>query len=86
MDVVADLPADPQAAKPVEVGESALHDPALGAQPGAVLGATSGDHRLHAESPDEAAVFVVVVAAVTEHDVRAAAWSAVPATHRRNRL
>jgi hypothetical protein len=30
MDVVADLPADPQSAEPVQMGERALHDPALG--------------------------------------------------------
>lgn len=36
MDVVAYLPADPQAAEPVQVGERALHDPALGAEPGTV--------------------------------------------------
>jgi hypothetical protein len=38
MNVVADLPADAQAAEPVQVGERALHDPALGAESGAVLG------------------------------------------------
>lgn len=64
VDVVAYLPADPQAAEPVQVGERALHDPALGAQAGAMLGAASCDQRLHAEVPDETAVLVVVVAAV----------------------
>jgi hypothetical protein len=39
VDVVAYLPADPQAAEPVQVGERAFHDPALGAESGAVLGA-----------------------------------------------
>lgn len=70
MDVVADLPADPQAAEPVQVGECSLHDPALRAQARAVLGAPAGDQRLHAEIPDEAAVLVVVVAAVAQHHVR----------------
>lgn len=84
MDVVTDLPADPQAAEPVQVGECTLHDPALGAQPGAVLGATSCDHRLHTKGPDEAAVLVVVVAAVTEHDVWAAPGTAGLAPHRWN--
>ncbi|GAA3482947.1 hypothetical protein GCM10018966_093740 [Streptomyces yanii] len=42
MDVVAYLPADPQAAQPVQVGERALHDPALGAKAGAVLGTAAG--------------------------------------------
>lgn len=81
MDVVAGLPADPQAAEPVQVGERTLHGPALGAQSGAVLGAASGDHRLHAEGPDEAVVLVVVVATVTEHGVRAAPGPATLAAH-----
>jgi hypothetical protein len=67
MDVIADLPADPQAAEPVQVGKGTLHNPALGTESGAVLGAAPGDDRLHAEVPDEAAVFVVVVATVSEH-------------------
>lgn len=62
MDVVTRFPADPQAAGPVQVGERALHDPALGAQAGAVLSAPAGDQRLHAEIPDQVAVLVVVVA------------------------
>ena len=72
MDVVAYLPADPQAAEPVQVGERAFHDPALGAESGAVFGAPAGDDRLHAEIPDQAAVLVVVVVAVAQHHVRAA--------------
>jgi hypothetical protein len=65
VDVVADLPADPQAAEPVQVCKGALDDPALSAEAGAVLGATAGDQWFHAEAPDKAAVLVVVVAAVT---------------------
>jgi hypothetical protein len=72
VDVVAHPPADPQAAEPVQVGERASHDPALGAESGAVLGAPAGDDRLHAEIPDQAAVLVVVVAAVAQHQVRVA--------------
>lgn len=86
MDVVADLPADAQAAEPVQVGEGALYDPALGAQTGAVLGTAPGDHGLHAEVRDEAAVLVVVVAAVTQHHVRAAPGPAALAPHRRHGL
>lgn len=76
MDVVADLPADPQAAEPVQVSEGALDNPALSAESGAVFSATSCEQWLHAERADEAAVLVVVVAAVTEHDVGAAPRSA----------
>lgn len=67
--VIADLPADAQASEPVRVGEGAFHDPVLSAESGAVLGASAGDERLHAEVPDQAAVLVVVVAAVAEHGV-----------------
>lgn len=76
MDVVTDLPADPQAAEPVQMSEGALDNPALGSESGAVFGATSRDQWLHAERADEATVLVVVVAAVTEHDVGAASRSA----------
>jgi hypothetical protein len=37
VDVVAYLPAGPQAAEPVQMGERAFRDPALGAESGAVL-------------------------------------------------
>ena len=66
MDVVAAVGADEEAAAVVEPGEGALDDPAVVAEPGAVLGLASGDHRFDAALPDEAAVLVVVVAAVGE--------------------
>lgn len=47
-----------------------------------MLGAASGDRRPYAKGPDEAAVRVVVLTTVTEHDVRAAAGSAALAPHR----
>ncbi|GGU82462.1 hypothetical protein GCM10010211_55570 [Streptomyces albospinus] len=68
MNVVAYLPADPQAAEPAHMGERTFRDPALGAQAGAVPRATAGDQRLHTEAPDQTAVLVVVVAAVGKHD------------------
>lgn len=86
MDVVADLPADPQTAEPVQVGERALHNPALPAEAGPMLAATAGYQRLHAEVPDETAVLVVVVAAVTQHHIGAAAGPAPLAPHRRHGL
>lgn len=83
MDVVADLPTDPQVAEPVQVRERALDNPALGTEAGTMLGSAAGDDRLHAEVPDEPAVLVVVVTAVRKYDVRAAARSAALASHGR---
>ncbi|GGX45546.1 hypothetical protein GCM10010353_70450 [Streptomyces chryseus] len=60
MDVVADFPADPQAAEPVQASERALHAPALASEAGTVLGAAAGDYRLHAEVPDKPAVLGAV--------------------------
>lgn len=71
MDVAANLPADAQAAEPSQVGECSLSEPALGAECGAMLRAPAGDKWLPAEIPDEAAVLVVVVAAVAPYHVRA---------------
>lgn len=86
MDVVADLPADPQATEPVQMGKGAFHHPALSPEPGTVLGGAPGDDRLHTEVPDQAAVLVVVVTAVSEHCVRAASGPATLAAHGRNCL
>lgn len=49
--------------------QGALDTPTVGAESGAVFGAASRDERLYAERADETAVFVVVVATVTKHDV-----------------
>ena len=56
--------ADEQSLELVEVREGALDDPADGAEPGAVFGLAAGDHGSDAQLADEAAVLVVVVAAV----------------------
>ena len=45
VNVVADLPADAQAAKPVQQCDRALDGPAVDAQAGAVFGAAPGDMR-----------------------------------------
>ena len=64
MDVVAAVGADQEAAAVVEPGEGALDHPAVTAEPGAVLGLATSDDWFDAALPDEAAVLVVVVAAV----------------------
>jgi hypothetical protein len=64
------------------VGESALDDPALAAEPRAVRGSASGDDRCDAESSQESAVLVVVIAAVREHAVGLLAWPTLLAAHR----
>ncbi len=46
----------------------------------------AGDHWFDAERPDETAVFVVVVAAVSEETVGALAWASDPAGDGRNFL
>lgn len=56
--------------------EAALDDPALAAQSGAVLSAAAGDHRFDRALPEQAAVLVVVIAAVGEHRVGLLAWPA----------
>jgi hypothetical protein len=79
VDVVAAVGADQEAAAVVEPGEGPFDDPAVAAEPGAVLGLAAGDDRPHAPSPDEPPVLVVVVAAVSDQSPRSAAWAADPA-------
>ena len=76
MDVVAAVGADEQSAAVVEPGEGAFDDPAVAAESGAVLGLAAGDHGLDAALPDEAAVLVVVVAAVGEQRPGSSSWPA----------
>lgn len=84
MDVA--VPADPQAAEPVQMGERALHDPALRTRAGAVRDPSTDDQRLHTEVTDEAAVLVVVIATVAPHHIGAAPGPASFAAHRRHGL
>ena len=72
------VPADAKPPEPVQVGEGPLADPAPSPEPGAVGGAPSGDHRADAALAHEAAVLVMVVAAVAEHTLGALARSAEP--------
>ena len=76
MDVVAAVGADEKAAVAVEPGEGAFDDPAVAAESGAVLGLAASDDRFDAALPDEAAVLVVVVAAVGDQHPRPASWAA----------
>jgi len=61
--------ADPQAPEVVQVRETALDDPALAAQARAMLDTAPGDDRLDAPRPEQAAVLVVVIAAVGEDEI-----------------
>jgi hypothetical protein len=61
--------AEKQSTAVMQPGEGALDDPAVASQPRAVCGLPSCDHRLDAALPDEAAVPVVVVAAVGDDAV-----------------
>jgi len=70
VDLVAAVGADEEPASVVQPGEGALDDPALLAEPRAVLGLAAGDDRLDPALPDQAAVLVVVVAAVGEQRPR----------------
>lgn len=64
VDVVADLPADAQAAEPVQQRDRSFHDPAEHAQAGAVPGAAPGEVRGDLEPADLVPVDLVVIAAV----------------------
>ncbi len=63
-----------------------LHNPAVGAQSGAVEGAATGDRGHDAAGADLVAVDVVVVAAVGEQRVRFPARMTNPAADRRDRV
>jgi hypothetical protein len=84
VDVVAAVGADEESAAVVEPGEGALDDPALTAEAGAVLGLAASDHGFDPAVADEAAVLVVVVAAVGDQHLRPASWAADPAAHGRH--
>ena len=80
MDVVAAVGAYEEAAAVVEPGEGAFDDPAVASEAGAVLGLAARDYRFDPSLPDEAAVLVVVVAAVGDHAVGATSGPADAAT------
>lgn len=86
--------ADAQSAEVVQMGEAALDDPALAAQPGAVRDAAARDDRLDVASPEQAAVLVEVIAAVGQDDVGllarapdlASDWASVQRVEQRHEL
>ena len=80
MDVVAAVCTDEETAAVVEPGEGALDDPALCSEARAVFGLAASDDQFDPSLPDETAVFVVVVAAVSDQGPRPAAWPSGPAS------
>jgi hypothetical protein len=84
VDLVESIGAHEQSAPVVEPGEGAFDDPAVASEPGAVAGLAAGDDRFDPAASNEATVFVVVVAAISEEGVRSAAWPARPPANRRD--
>jgi hypothetical protein len=76
VDVLAAVVADEQPLELVQPGEGAFDDPAVAAEPRAVVGSAAGDLGCDAAPSQLAAVFVVVVAAVGAEPVRAPPWPA----------
>ena len=69
MDIGTTLVADAQAAEVMQVGEAALHDPALATQARAVCDAPASDQRPDVAPAQDARVAVVVVAPVGQQAV-----------------
>ena len=67
--------ADEEPLEVVEVREGALDDPADASEPGAVLGLAASDDRRDPEPAKLVAVAVGVVAAISDHALRPAAWT-----------
>ena len=84
VDVVASFPADAQAAEAVQPGDRSLDDIAEDAQTRAVGHASLGDDRADAAGPEQAAVLVVVVAAVGQECVGPVSGPADDAGNRRD--
>jgi hypothetical protein len=68
----------------VQPGEGSFDDPTVASEAGAVCGLASRDHRLDSSLPDEATVFVVVVAAVGDEAVGSSSRPADPPAHVRH--
>ena len=86
VDVVAAVVADEQPFELVEPGESALDDPAVAAEPGAVAGLAACDLCFDPAPAELATVAVVVVAAVGGDAVGPSPRPADLAAHRRDAI
>ncbi|SRR6266542_346046 len=86
VDVDAPLVANEQALEVMQPGEGALDDPAVAAQPRAVLGLAASDQRLDPTLPDHPSVLLVVVAAVSDQAVWPPARSTTDAGDRWHRV
>ena len=86
MDVGAAVVTNEQSFVVVEPGEGALDDPTNAAEAGAVLGLATRDLRFDPTRAELTAVLVMVVAAVGDDPVGAAAWPTDLAAHRRDAL
>ena len=84
MDLGATVVADEQPLEVVQPGEGALNDPAHAPEPGAVSCLAVGDEGSDAPFADEAAVRVVVVAAIGDEGSGAEAGPADGAAHGRH--
>ena len=84
MDLGAAFVADEQPLELVQPGEAALDDPAVAAEPGAVLGLAASDLGFDPALPEQTAVLVVVVAAVGAEPLGPPARSADTPPHRRH--
>jgi hypothetical protein len=86
VDLCAAVVADEQPFELVQVREGALDDPAVAAEPGAMLGLAARDLRLDPAAAQLAPVLVVVVAAVGGNAIGAPPGPADFAAHRRHPL
>ena len=86
MDLGAAVVTNEQSFVVVEPGEGALDDPTNAAEAGAVLGLATRDLRFDPTGAELTAVLVMVVAAVGDDPVGAAAWPTDLAAHRRDAL
>lgn len=69
-----------QSAFVVQVADGAFDDPAFFAQAAAVIGLAARDHGFYAAFPDQAAVLVVVIAAVGDQPIGPVSGPSRPAT------